>query len=317
MKRGIQYLKFAAAAVLLLSGCGRETALLPAEGFAAQAKLSTNVIHVGDPVTLTLIARHSTGSVVRFPAIGNGKTVMVRNRASENRPIADNILESKETYQLTSFRVGDWPITTNVTACTFPDGTEKKQALNELILHVESSLNPTNTVILSDIKGIVRPPLRFPPKLWVSLLIVLLALLAGFLTIAFLRKPRTVRQTTPPQPPEVIARQALSALRGKAWRPEPFFTELSLILRTYLENRFKLNAPELTTEELTRTMSFDARLEPEQQQTLRNFMIQADLVKFARADAEQEVMQNAFTTVEHFVEQTKEPPAEPQKGSRK
>jgi len=55
-------------------------------------------------------------------------------------------------------------------------------------------------------------------------------------------------------------------------------------------------------------MSSDTRLEFKEQQTLRNFMTQADLVKFARADAQQDVMQNAFATVEQFVEQTKEEP---------
>jgi hypothetical protein len=99
---------------------------------------------------------------------------------------------------------------------------------------------------------------------------------------------------------------ALAALRDKPWSAEPFFTELSLILRTYLENRFSLNAPESTTEELTRAMSSDTRLEFKEQQALRNFMTQADLVKFARADAQQDVMQNAFATVEQFVEQTKQ-----------
>ncbi len=87
--------------------------------------------------------------------------------------------------------------------------------------------------------------------------------------------------------------------------PEPFFTELTLILRTYLENRFDLNAPESTTEELTRTMAHDERLHLKEQQTLRHFLTQADLVKFARADAEKDVMRTAFSTVEDFVKQTK------------
>ena len=61
-------------------------------------------------------------------------------------------------------------------------------------------------------------------------------------------------------------------------------------------------------------MSSDTRLELKEQQTLRNFLTQADLVKFARAGAEQDVMQNAFATVEDFVEQTKES-EQPQKNT--
>jgi hypothetical protein len=294
--------------LLVLTGCGKPVEPLPPGSFVASAVLNTNTLLVGDPVTLTLNARHPAGSTISFPNIGNGKEVAVRGRASSNRELTKTILESEELYQLTSFRVGDWNVATNPVVCTFSGGAQKMQALPELILHVQSSLNATNATKLSDIKDIVKPPLQIPRKLWVPLLIALLALIAGIATLLFLRKPRMAEQTEPLQPPHILARQALTALRGKQWSPEPFFTELSLILRTYLENRFNLNAPESTTEELTRSMAADIRLELKEQQTLRNFMTQADLVKFARAGAEQDVMQNAFSTVEDFVEQTKEEP---------
>ncbi|MEI7851024.1 MAG: hypothetical protein WCH86_04260 [Kiritimatiellales bacterium] len=291
--------------LLMLTGCGKPVEPLPPEGFVAHAALSTNTLLVGDPVTLTLTARHPAGSTVLFPNIGNGKEVAARGRASSNRELTKTILESEELYQLTSFRVGDWNIATNPVVCTFSGGAQKMQALPELILHVQSSLNATNATKLSDIKDIIKPPLQIPRMLWIFLIIALLALVAGIATILFLRKKHVAQQSfVPPQPPHILARQALTALRGKPWSPEPFFTELSLILRTYLENRFNLNAPESTTEELTRSMAADIRLEVKEQQTLRNFLTQADLVKFARAGAEQDVMQNAFDTVEHFVDQT-------------
>ncbi len=316
MKREIRNLKpeIAAAFLLLLTGCGKPFEPLPPGGFTANAGLSTNTLFVGDPVTLTLTARHPENSTVLFPNIGNGKEISVRGRAAASRKISKTVLESEETYQLTSFRVGSWPLTTNPVVCTFSGSVQKTQALTGLVLQVQSSLNATNATKLSDIKDIVKPPLQLSRKLWVVLIIALLALIAGIATLLFLRKRHTVLQSSaPPQSPHILAWQALAALREKNWSPEPFFTELSLILRTYLENRFKLNAPESTTEELTRSMSADTRLDIKEQQTLQNFLTQADLVKFARAGAEQEVMQNAFTTVETFVEQTKEEPLEPQK----
>lgn len=298
LETGNLKLRFAAAALLLLlTGCGKP-AELPPEGFAVQANLSTNVLTVGDPVTLTLTARHPQGSSVRFPNLGKNKETIVQGRSSEIREIAKGILETEEIYRLTSFRVGDWAVTTNPVVCTFADGTAATQALPELTLNVQSTLNATNATKLSDIKDIVKPPLRLPPKLWVPLLIALLAIIAGLLTRMFLRKPRTILQMTPPEPPHLIARHALDALRSKPWKPEPFFTELSLIVRTYLENRFDIHAPESTTEELSRTLSSEHKTK------LLPFFEQADLVKFARADAEQDIMRTAFKTVEKFVYQT-------------
>jgi hypothetical protein len=309
MKFDIRHSIFVSASILaLLSGCGKPIEPVPPDGFSTHATLSTERLAVGDPVTLTLTAYHPAGSTVFFPNIGNGKKIVVRGQASDTRQITERIQESEAIVHLTSFRIGDWNITTNPVVCTFSNGTQKAQSLPELILHVQSALNSTNATRLSDIKEIIKPPLQISRKLWVPLAIALLALIAGVLTLLFLNKPRTILQMPPPQPPHIIAQQALIALRGKAWSPEPFFTELSLILRTYLENRFDLHAPESTTEELTRSMTADIRLDIKEQQTLRNFMTQADLVKFARADAEQDVMNTAFSTVEEFVEQTKEEP---------
>ena len=63
--------------LLVLTGCGKPVEPLPPGGFAATAVLSTNTLLVGDPITLTLTARHPAGSTITFPNVGNGKEVTV------------------------------------------------------------------------------------------------------------------------------------------------------------------------------------------------------------------------------------------------
>ena len=86
----------------------------------------------------------------------------------------------------------------------------------------------------------------------------------------------------------------------------PFYTELSLILREYLEGRFKLNAPDETTEEIVEELSRSPELSKEQQIILQEFMHQADLVKFAKGNPEHATMKKAFDTTKQFVEETKQ-----------
>lgn len=307
MKFGTQNLKFAIPAIaLLLSGCDKPTEPQLPEGLVAQATLSTNTLAVGDPVQLTLLARHSADSTLTFPAIGDGRKIVVRNRSASTRTLDNGEQLSTERYELTSFRPGTHPLLTNDVLCTQADGSVQTQALPRLTLDVHSVLD-SNTPPLADIKGLLQTDRQIHPLLWILPLIALLASVAALLT----RRRRTVeaaQAAQPPPPPHVTARQALDALHSKPWIPEPFFTELSQILRTYLDGRFCLNAPESTTEELTRAMANDRRLGLREQQTLRQFLTQADLVKFARAGAEGDVMRTAFATVETFVEQTKEEP---------
>jgi len=283
---------------LLFLGCDEPPILAPGE-FTIQAKLSQETLHVGDPVTLTLSARHPAGSTVRFPTPEKRKEVVVRSRAVDTKKRTEEIFETEEIFQITSLRVGDWPLATNPVVCAFADGTEKTKIFPPLILHVQSTLTETNVTKLSDIQSIVKPPLHTGRVIWILLLIAVLALIGGLLTL-LLRKQK-LRETAggqPPMPPHIIAHKSLVALRNERWIPEPFFVKLSLILRTYLEARFNLNAPESTTEELSEKLPLEHR------QALNPFFTQADLVKFARAGAEQEVMQTAFQTVEAFVTET-------------
>lgn len=295
MKFDIRTLKPGIAALLLLAFTGCEKATLPKDGFAAKATLSEDTLNVGDVITLTMTARHAPGSTVTFPDIGSRKEVIVRGTASETSTPADGVLETEKTVRLTSLRPGNWLLTTNPVVCSFSDGSKKAQALPAITLHVESTLSADNAKTLSDIHA---APKELKTILWVVLLIAVMALLAGLITLWLVKRPKTQAAAAPVIPPHMLARNALAELKNSDWIPEPFFVQLSQILRTYLEGRFELNAPECTTEELTQ------KLADEHRDVLATVFEQSDLVKFARADAQHDVMQTAFDTVENFISQT-------------
>ena len=74
MKLEIRHLKLGVLglALALIAGCERP--VLPEGGFAAKAVLSKEAIHVGDVITLTMTARHTPGSTVKFPTLGNAES---------------------------------------------------------------------------------------------------------------------------------------------------------------------------------------------------------------------------------------------------
>ena len=59
--------------LLIAAGCAKKPAPETADGpLSLKITLSTNVIHVGDTVTLNLDAIHPTGTVLRIPEVSRG-----------------------------------------------------------------------------------------------------------------------------------------------------------------------------------------------------------------------------------------------------
>ncbi|MFC1570220.1 hypothetical protein ACFL4E_00370 [Candidatus Omnitrophota bacterium] len=93
-------------------------------------------------------------------------------------------------------------------------------------------------------------------------------------------------------------------LPGKGLVQE-YYTTLSDIVRQYLEGRFSLRAPEMTTEEFLDSIRNSPELESEHKELLRQFLSHCDMVKFARYGPTPLEMVDVFTSADHLVEQTR------------
>ena len=112
----------------------------------------------------------------------------------------------------------------------------------------------------------------------------------------------------PPQPAHVFALQALQRLEQQNLigqrQIEPFYVQLSAILRHYIEWRFRLRAPEQTTEEFLAAAMTSGGLIATHRDALRAFLQHCDLVKFARHEPTSDDMQRTFDSAKTFVNQT-------------
>ena len=106
----------------------------------------------------------------------------------------------------------------------------------------------------------------------------------------------------------------IESLRAKGWiealNVEPFYVELSAIVRRYLEARFGLRAPERTTEEFIRDALTSKKLSDPHRDLVAGFLEQSDLVKFARHAPGPTDMRNALESAERLVHETM--PVEPE-----
>jgi len=106
-----------------------------------------------------------------------------------------------------------------------------------------------------------------------------------------------------------IASARFDALKARP-RPEgteaigAFFVELSDLVRHYLEDRFGLHAPELTTEEFLDVAVGSPDLSEAHQGFLRDFLRRADQVKFARYLPDADYIEEVLQAAGHFLNQT-------------
>jgi hypothetical protein len=159
---------------------------------------------------------------------------------------------------------------------------------------------------LRDVKGPVAVPRDYRPLWWaLGVLVALLAL--GVLAYRFLNRAREVA-ARPPRPADEIALEALARLRtdGVLEKGEQveFYVRLSSIVREYLENRFHLRAPEMTTEEFLQVAQRARELSQKHRHLLGQFLAEADLVKFARHRPQLEDAMRAYDAAKEFITST-------------
>jgi hypothetical protein len=147
------------------------------------------------------------------------------------------------------------------------------------------------------------------PWLFIAAVALGAALVIGSLVALF------VWQSRRPKPPALVSayRKAMDAIhridmsslfdRGEVDR---FFTELSDVVRRYVEDRYGLRAPEQTTEEFLQALTKRPVLAGVQVHSLARFMEQCDLVKFARVRPTSSEGQSALRAARDFVESTRD-----------
>lgn len=101
---------------------------------------------------------------------------------------------------------------------------------------------------------------------------------------------------------------ALSSLRSLDGQlaalktPKPEMTgQISLVMRQYIQQRFGINAPHLTTEEFLSQAAASTVLEEDAQEKLKLFLKQADLVKFGQKEASLKGLRDSLAFAKQFV----------------
>ena len=177
-----------------------------------------------------------------------------------------------------------------------------------LDMEVKTMPVDTATFQIHDIKGQMRYPLTFREVLpWIGGLLMLSALV--FLAVRLVqRRRRETGAGKPKDPAYIVALRELDKWRGdKFWAPDKqkaYYSGITDALKNYIEDRFGVDAPEMTTAELFDALRQVEDLPAELREELREVFECADFVKFAKHTASQEENARALPTAVRFVTST-------------
>lgn len=271
---------------------------------------------IGDTVTLTVEVIAADGIALTMPEFGqsmdrfsvrefvpketvdaNGNTVATQRYVLEP-PLSGPQSIPPLMIEFVDRRAGQRPA---------PDGESSYELVTERIPFEVTSVVPEGAG--SELKPLRArlEPLREPRAAWPWLLgaLVLAAIAAPFAYQRWSAARAQVRRRSAWE----VARARLDAL-SSGGRPagedevDTFFVELSALIRRYLEDRFELRAPELTTEEFLQVASQTPDLDEKHQGFLRSFLASADMVKFARFIPPPEEIEAALTAASRFLDET-------------
>jgi len=266
-------------------------------------------ITIGDKITYTLTVKAPKDIEIKFPEFAqNLGGFAIKDFGSSERGWF-KIKTYRQWYVLDTYVSGEYSIPPSLIKYRRIGQDEWHEvSTDEVSIEVESILESAEDK--RDIREIAGPigfPIKIPWYMWVILAVTVLA--AGIALFLFKRK-KAKSTIIPPLPAHEIAYEALDALRQKEYlrRKEHklYYIELSGIVRQYLENRFNLRAPEMTTEEFLNTVKDNKALSYEHKSLLRDFLSHCDLVKFAKYEPVEKEADLSFESAKRLIDQTKE-----------
>jgi hypothetical protein len=261
-------------------------------GQKASAGIDTNNILIGDHINLKISYTFPAKAIVIWPVFNDTitKNIEVINRSKLDTIIAPDKknITFNQVVTITSFDSGSFVIPPIDFAYSLPGDTSKIHSLTNAITLFVNTVPVDTNLAIKDIKAPLRAPITFKEMLpWILGLLGIIAiiLITIYIVRKKLKKEPLLNFNKTVIPPHVKALKKLEELRNKKiWQKgmiKEFHSEVSDILRTYIEEAYDIPAMEMISEEIVYKMN-SVSIEPDSVKRLQNIFKIADMVKFAK-----------------------------------
>ncbi len=259
--------------------------------------------------TLTILGGWQLDTLV------NGKAVRSRNAKAAAR-LLRKPFALKASIVLVPFEEGHYAL---------PDVPVIRESdtlvFKGLEMDVKTMPVDTATFEIHDIKGQILYPVTFKELLpWIGGGLLAAALIALAVWLIIRASKRKAEALKPKDPAYIVALRELDKYRSdKYWAPDKqkaFYSGITDALKFYMDERFGVDAPEMTTAELFDALKSDKDITPEMYSSLKELFERADFVKFAKHIASEQENAAALPLAVRFVTTTYQTDLEKETGGQ-
>lgn len=289
IKPAQQVVQFCVVALLLVMVLFRE----PIYAQKAVASMDTTSIRIGEQVQLKLNVTLPASALVLWPAFTDSTfapiEILATSKVDTIETSRNSYLQYKQLLTITAFDSGYHTIPPIPVHYQMKGDTQRFVAITDsLMLHVRT-VEVDTTRAIRDIKANMEAPITLA-ELWpVFAGIAIIGLIAGFIWYYLwrrkMKKPLFPIIRKVQLPPWQIALTALDDIESrKLWQNgkyKEYYTELTDVLREYLERQFRIPAMEMISTEIMESLQKNDKLKMFQDKIWQVLQI-ADLVKFAK-----------------------------------
>ncbi|SHG18384.1 hypothetical protein [Dysgonomonas macrotermitis] len=302
---------------------------LQAQKATARVSIDKHEISIGQQATISLQVIAPKGRQIAFPvypdSLVNG--IEVLGMPKPDTTFAHEVMTITQKYVITSFdsalyHIPFIPVIDGKDTIKSNDFGLKvstpplSEATNAYLEHLKA--NPNDSIIFDKLAVNDIKPVQVPDFVWQDYLVYILGALLILLLIAAIiigiyiyKKKKEKGYYFKPQiiePPHVIALHALDHVKvEKLWqqgREKEYYTEITDILRKYIEDRYHVNAFEKTSDEIL-AIANNFMLADSSSDSLRQILKLADLVKFAKYKPFPDENDLSLVNAYLFINQTK------------
>ncbi len=261
------------------------------------AVLDTNVLRIGEQTRLDIYfnynAKQEKNISIEWPSFEDTiiKQIEVLSVTKIDTTFPDknnpDIIQQHLQLLITSFDSGYYAIPSF--KFIINKDTVNPKLTELLMLEVRSVPTDTSIAKVKDIKAPFDEPFDWrwylPYAYWSLAILVVMIILILIIKKLTKAKPIEVVENKPNIPAHLLALQTLEKIKAEAiWKEnktKEYYTSIADTIRLYIEERFKINALELTSDEIIKVFKSQV-VDSESKAKLNQILTLSDFVKFAK-----------------------------------